>query len=147
LASISALGLNHFRPAGIPLVGDRSEAARFSDTRGKGLSISLEEARGLFEQDATLFLDARPLDHYLQGHIRGAVSLPLEAAEDRLMEAMEQLDTKKTLVTYCDGETCELSHDLALYLKESGFDNIRVLVNGWTLWKEAGLPVEAGTGS
>ena len=44
----------------------------------------------------------------------------------------------------CDGETCELSHDLALFLRDAGFVNTRVLVNGWTLWQQAGLPMEAG---
>ena len=51
-----------------------------------------------------------------------------------------QLDEKDTIITYCDGENCELSHDLAMYLKDMGFTNVRVLVNGWTVWQNAGLP-------
>jgi rhodanese-related sulfurtransferase len=34
-----------------------------------------------------------------------------------------------------------LSHDLALFLKDLGFTRVKVLVNGWTLWKEKNLPV------
>lgn len=144
LALFSALCLNHFRPSGIPLVGDWSQEARFSDAKGESLVISLEEARQGFERQALLFLDARPRDQYVQGHIRGALSLPWQDAEDCFLEVAEHLDSGKPMVTYCDGETCELSHDLALFLKASGFDNIRVLVNGWTLWREAGLPVATG---
>jgi rhodanese-related sulfurtransferase len=39
-----------------------------------------------------------------------------------------------------------LSHDLALFLRDAGFTDTRVLVNGWALWQQAGLPVEAASG-
>ena len=57
-------------------------------------------------------------------------------------EAADRLANAKAIVTYCDGENCDLSHDPALFLKEMGFENVRVLVNGWTVWHEAGLPTE-----
>ncbi|MEJ2658258.1 MAG: rhodanese-like domain-containing protein, partial [Desulfobacterales bacterium] len=47
-----------------------------------------------------------------------------------------------TIITYCDGETCELSHHLANFLIDAGFNNVRILVNGWTKWKNADLPIE-----
>lgn len=43
------------------------------------------------------------------------------------------------------GENCDLSHELALFLKQMGFPNTRVLVNGWTVWQELNLPVEGET--
>jgi 3-mercaptopyruvate sulfurtransferase SseA len=59
------------------------------------------------------------------------------------MEMADRLEGSGTIITYCDGESCELSHELALFLKEMGFANVRVLVNGWTVWQQAGLPTEA----
>jgi len=53
-----------------------------------------------------------------------------------------KLEEKDTLVTYCDGEDCALSHDLAMFLKDLGYGDVRVLVNGWTVWQDAGLPVQ-----
>jgi 3-mercaptopyruvate sulfurtransferase SseA len=47
-------------------------------------------------------------------------------------------------VTYCDGETCSLSEDLAKELMAMGYKQVKVLLNGWTRWNEAGLPVEKG---
>lgn len=47
------------------------------------------------------------------------------------------------IITYCDGDTCNLSKELALLLENLGFSKVRVLVNGWTVWQNAGLPVEA----
>jgi 3-mercaptopyruvate sulfurtransferase SseA len=45
------------------------------------------------------------------------------------------------IVTYCDGETCSLSEDLARELVSMGYEKVRVLSNGWTRWREAGLPI------
>ena len=43
-----------------------------------------------------------------------------------------------------DGDTCDLSKELALLLENPGFSKARVLVNGWSVWQQAGLSVETG---
>jgi len=86
-------------------------------------------------------VDARSESLYREGHIQGALNIPWQEVDRYFVEVMERLDPEKTIITYCDGETCELSHELALFLQEMGFQSVRVLVNGWTVWKEAGLPV------
>jgi rhodanese-related sulfurtransferase len=144
LALLLAVGVNQWRPGGIPLVGDWSADARFADASGHSLVIPLEEARGLFERDEILFVDARPENQYQEGHLPGALIIPWQEVDRYFMEAAEQLEEEKTLVTYCDGESCDLSHELALFLKDMGFTDVRVLVNGWTVWKQAGLPTEGG---
>lgn len=143
-AGLVSVSINHFCTRGIPLMGDWSEQARFSDAKGESLVIPLDQAVKLFQENAVLFVDARPGDEYTMGHIRGALSLPWQDLDAYYMDVIERLDAAKNIVTYCDGETCELSHDLALFLKDSGFKDVRVLVNGWTLWRDAGLPSEAG---
>jgi rhodanese-related sulfurtransferase len=60
------------------------------------------------------------------------------------MELIDRLNDAPMIITYCDGEHCDLSVELALYLKKMAFENVRVLVNGWTVWKQAGLPTESG---
>ena len=144
LAGLIAVGVNLFRTQRIPFVGDWSQEKRFPDNKGESLTITLEQAGDLFERDAALFVDARPRDQYARGHIRGALSLPWQDLDNYFMEIVDRLDTDKTIVTYCDGENCNLSHGLALFLKDSGFNDTRVLVNGWTLWRKAGLPVAVG---
>lgn len=142
LALCFALGLNHWRSDSIPLVGDWSEATRFSDASGESMVISLDQARQLFEQNGALFMDARPADQYAEEHIQGALSIPWQEAELYFEQAIERLESAKTIISYCDGETCELSHDLALFFKEMGFENVRVLVNGLSVWQQAELPTE-----
>jgi 3-mercaptopyruvate sulfurtransferase SseA len=50
------------------------------------------------------------------------------------------------VITYCDGESCNLSHELAVFLQDMGVEQVRMLFNGWTVWREAGLPVGQGDG-
>lgn len=141
-AGLLALTVNHWRGTPLPLIGDWSVSARVTDDEGKNLTIPLAKARQLFENKAAMFLDARPQSQYEEGHIRGALSLPWQDATTAFAEIAGQLEDQDSLITYCDGESCELSHDLALFLKDMGFADVRVLVNGWTVWQDAGLPTQ-----
>ncbi len=145
LGTALALAANHFRPDGLPLMADWSPQARFSAAEEAGLAVSLAEARALHARGA-VFLDARSPREYRAGHVKGALNLPWESFEEHFDAVMSDVPTEAAVVTYCDGEGCDLSHELALALQAFGYTNVRVLVNGWTLWREAGLPLESGPG-
>ena len=127
----------------MPLIGNWSPEARLTAETGKNMVISLEEAKRLFSAQGALFLDARPSVLYEEGHIKGARNVPWQSFGDYLDEIMD-IPEDAMIITYCDGETCSLSEDLAKELLSMGFENVRVLVNGWTRWKEAGLTTERG---
>lgn len=141
-ALILGFGVNAMRPGGIAWVGDWSAQTRYADEAGDTMVIPLEEARQLFAAGSVLFVDARSEDEYAAGHIAGAVSLPWQRVEERFMAVAERLEGGGRIIAYCDGETCELSHELAKFLKEMGFADVRVLVNGWSRWRRAGLPID-----
>jgi rhodanese-related sulfurtransferase len=143
-AAAIALISNHFRPAPLPLIGDWSPEARLTSPSGRQMAISLDEAKNLFQSKGSVFIDARPLEEFTKGHIQGAISLPWHEAEQRVMDVTADFANNTVIITYCDGDTCDLSKDLALFLENLGFTNARVLVNGWTVWRNAGLPVETG---
>ncbi len=143
-AAAVALISNHFRSSPLPLVGDWSQEARIISPSGRQMAISLDEAKGLHQSGGAVFLDARPFEEYTQGHIQGAISLPWHDAEQRVTDATRNLADDAVIITYCDGDTCDLSKDLALFLENLGFSKVRVLVNGWSVWRNAGLPVETG---
>jgi len=138
MACLLAASTNLLRANGIPFIGDWSPDARFADDSGQSPVISLKAASRMYTQDEAVFVDARPEREY----IKGAVSLPWQEANQRFIEVVSRLEGKKTVICYCDGESCELSHELALFLSDMGFKNVRVLVNGWTKWREAGLPTQ-----
>ena len=143
LSAVAAVAVNALRPDRLPLVGDWSVAARITTSTGERMDISLDEAENLFFTYAAVFIDARSEEDYARGHIQNARSLPWHDVDLKFLGVTEELDLEMPIVSYCDGETCELSHNLALFLRDAGFLNTRVLVNGWTLWQQAGLPTES----
>ncbi len=141
IAALLGISSALIRPDGIALIGNWADgAASISDTE----TISLQEARVRHQEGRALFVDARAEEEYQRGHIKGALSLPLAEAELGFVAIIEQLDASELVIAYCDGESCDLSHHLATFLREIGIAEVRVLVNGWTLWQQAGQPTSQG---
>jgi rhodanese-related sulfurtransferase len=144
-ASLVAFSINYLRNDRLQLFGNGSPEARLMDPSGKRLDISLAEAKKLFLQRSVVFIDARPQDDYEKGHIKGALGLPWNEVDRNFMRVTEDTSPDTPIITYCDGETCELSHNLAIFLLDMGFRNVRILINGWALWKKEDLPIESGS--
>lgn len=142
LAVASGLAVNLMRTDSIPFVQDWSVESRMSQDNGDSLTIPLAEAEALFKENKAVFLDARDKALFDEGHIQGAKNLPWYEVDDYFQEVVPGMDRETPVITYCDGESCNLSHELALFLKNMGFAEVRVLVNGWTLWQEKNLPIE-----
>ncbi len=106
--------------------------------------IGVAEALQLHLSGNAIFLDARDPDTYAQGHIPGALCVP-PTDLDRLWPQLAPLLEGKTIVTYCDGEACPLSRELAEALHVRGLMTpIVVFGNGWSLWQSEHLPVTTG---
>lgn len=95
---------------------------------------SAEDVKRLQEEGA-LILDVRPYAAFLEKHIKGAQSLPLEEIESA------KIDKSKKIVVYCGGPTCPLSGFAFEKLKKSGFDVVH-FHGGLEEWTNQGYPVE-----
>lgn len=141
---VAALVVNAVRPDGIPLIAEPAAEHVVALESGERIDIPLEAARQAWEAGEVQFLDARPASQYADGHIEGAISLPWLSFDQHADRVLPMLRDDATLITYCDGVQCSLSKELAKVLVDFGFPEVRVLVNGWSAWKEAGLPTELG---
>lgn len=143
MAVALSLGVNHFRHSGLPLLGERS-----SDAGSSGAAtfeepvVSMEEARALFLTNGAVFCDARPVEAYRYGHIQGALNLPEDNLDALLPDVMAKIPLDSVVIVYCDGQKCHLSKEVALQLSARGYSHVQVLVNGWSVWRDAGLPTE-----
>ena len=142
IAVFLGFSINQFRDSRLPLFDDGSMEARLITPSGELLDISLVEAKKLFLQEAAIIIDARPTDDYEKAHIKSARSLPWHEVDQRFMEVTKDISVDTPIIAYCDGETCKLSHNLANFLLDLGFTDVRILVNGLTKWQNAGLPIE-----
>ena len=141
LAALLGLLVNEFRPDRIALFADWSIEARIMENPGEFTLVSLEEARRLCASSRAVFIDSRSPEAYRQGHILCAENLPWEAMYEHMDRITAGIPMDATIIVYCDGEDCMLSEYVARELFYMGYDHVKVLVNGWTKWLEAGLPV------
>ncbi len=142
MSVLLAIAVNALRSSSLPWIGDYSEEARLTSPTGRKLAIPIEEAFHLYEQRKALFLDARSPSEYAAGHIAGALNAPLSEGEERLLQVLDGVPDFAVIITYCDGEGCTLSKELAIMIEAFGFPNVHVLVNGWSVWKKSGHPIE-----
>lgn len=146
LSTVVALMYNQLRPGKLAWIGDWTAESQLTLDTGENLVISLPEAESFFHANAALFLDARSALDFADGHIQGARSLPWVQFDALVDEVLQEVGPETIIITYCDGDNCNLSKDLALALMDRGYVNVRVLVNGWTVWQERSLPIATGTG-
>jgi rhodanese-related sulfurtransferase len=152
LAGISlalALVVNYFSPEGIPLVGQWDTAKGVITANPTGLYESKPQeidsvtlAKELFDSGDVLFVDARSSDNYEDGHISGAISLPVGEFDERIESFLNRYSTDQPIVTYCSGRTCEDSHNLARLLSDAGYTRVRIFIDGFPGWEVGGYPVE-----
>jgi 3-mercaptopyruvate sulfurtransferase SseA len=140
IAALPGLLVNEFRPDRIALFADWSIEARVMENPGEFTLVSLEEARRLCASNQAVFIDSRSPEAYRQGHILCAENLPWEAMYEHMDRITSGIPLEATIIVYCDGEDCMLSEYVARELFYMGYDHVKILVNGWTKWLEAGLP-------
>ncbi len=100
--------------------------------------VTVERVKGEFG-GKVLWLDARPEDQYVAGHIPEAKLLNEQGFNEQLFELIDVLQ-KNTLpvVIYCGGKKCESSRKIKERLVESlPMENVWVLKGGWPAWKKA----------
>ncbi len=101
--------------------------------------ISLAQAYELY-RDKILFIDARDSSEYVDGHIAGAVNLPLFSL-DEYNDRIASISKSDPVVVYCEGPDCDMSIRLGNELFSKGFRKVFVFFGGWEDWKEADYPV------
>jgi rhodanese-related sulfurtransferase len=146
---IVALTVNYFSPGGIALVGqwDTAQGVITANEKNDVVLNDLEIgdvslAKKLYDSQKFIFVDARSRDDYDEGHIKGAVSLPVGQFDEKIEAFLERYPPEKAIITYCSGRTCEDSHELAQLLLAFGFTEINVFIDGYPGWETEGYPIE-----
>ncbi|MBM2814626.1 MAG: Rhodanese domain protein [Ignavibacteria bacterium] len=98
------------------------------------LSVTYEQLIKALNRSNFVLIDARDKDKYEAGHIESAINIsPLWPDNDYIPKIMG-LPRDKTIICYCDGGTCDLSHELAKVLNEAGFKRVFIYIGGWDEW-------------
>jgi rhodanese-related sulfurtransferase/predicted transcriptional regulator len=95
-------------------------------------AISREELVKRLRGNDVVVVDVRPAEEFDAGHIRGAVSIPLDELDERLAE----LPADSEIVAYCRGTLCAYAHEAVRRLRAEGRP-ARRLEGGWPEWQLA----------
>ena len=122
---------------GEPAINPQGEDPGFP---AAGRYLGVNDLHGAIEAGFRLILlDARPTSDYLLEHISGAVSVPFF----QVSEVVDQLPMDTWIVCYCGcpHEESGLAADALIAL---GYDKVKVLDEGFFVWKDSGFPVSTG---
>jgi rhodanese-related sulfurtransferase len=130
----------------------RQEATRVRDSMenveilailASGKDINTDIAKKIYDRKLATFIDARPEDQYMAGHIKNAINIYAEQWQTGIPELVK-IPRDTPIVTYCGGgDECELSHDLAKNLRTFGFKSVAVYMGGITDWTAKKYPTGA----
>ena len=134
----AGLAGNRLSPRGLPVIPPPKVVPQADGY------LALDQAKALWHSGTALFLDARQPADYAAGHIGNALNLPAQSFAQYFVEVAPLLSPDSKFVLYCDGPECELSHRLREHLRQHGFTNTHLLFNGWSAWRQAGLPTGKG---
>lgn len=109
-ASLQKAHLNNF----IPKIGER-KVHRLLDTD-------------------TVFVDARISYDYEAGHLKGAVSIPIDVNDVEYRSVTNRINKDSSIVVYCQSAHCKFAERVAVKLVSDGFSDISIFRGGWAEW-------------
>ena len=109
----------------------------FLDSKDSMEPVPAKELWQRVKQGLVTVLDVRPPEEYAQGHIRGAINVPLTELKKRL----HHIPADQEVVAYCRGPYCLLAYEAVEVLRKKGI-KARRLEDGYPEWRLRGLPVE-----
>jgi rhodanese-related sulfurtransferase len=87
------------------------------------------------------FYDSRPANLFNKGTIEGAINISVTKFEEK--KGILPKDLTKTVVSFCQGYSCVLSHQIARKLMDLGFQNVLVYAGGYPEWEKTYAPASA----
>jgi rhodanese-related sulfurtransferase len=97
--------------------------------------VTAEETRAK-QQAGAVLVDARELSEWQQGHIPGAMHIPLGS----LSRCLQELNPSREVITICRSGHRSIS--AAQILQQGGFSQVSSMASGMIRWTRQGLPVQ-----
>lgn len=149
IAVITAFVANYFSPAGIAFFGEWDTSKGVITAKSKQdvvvRELEIEDvfmAKKIYDTGKYIFADARDHESFEEGHIKGAVSMPVNQFDENIVSFLEKYPISTPVVTYCSGRECDDSHKLAQYFFDEGYTNVNVFTDGYPAWEAEGYPIE-----
>jgi rhodanese-related sulfurtransferase len=106
------------------------------ESRRSGPSVSPQQAINLINQEDGVFLDVRDANDYKQGHIVGAVNIPVAKVSERMAELEKYKD--RPIVLVC--KMGQHSGTAGKQLKAADYEHVYKMSGGMMEWGNLQLP-------
>jgi rhodanese-related sulfurtransferase len=107
---------------------ERSHAAYFLPR------VSLPDAARRLAAGSAVFVDARYSADFGNGHIPGAINLPVTASAELASAIMRNVSQNAPVIVYCQSRSCPFSKAVAVSLLNKGYKSVELLDGGWAEW-------------
>jgi rhodanese-related sulfurtransferase/predicted transcriptional regulator len=119
------------RELGLKHIADMERLVKdFREKRSSLEALGIDELLTKMKSKNVVVLDVRPKTEYENGHIPGAVNIPI----DELATQLKKLPKNKEYVAYCRGPFCVFADDAVQILVQKGYKAKR-LEEGYPDWK------------
>jgi rhodanese-related sulfurtransferase/DNA-binding transcriptional ArsR family regulator len=108
----------------------------FREKRNSLEVLGMDELLTKMKSKNVIVLDVRPESEFKNGHIPGAINIPIE----ELATHLKNLPKNKEYVAYCRGPFCVFADEAVAVLNKKGYTAKR-LNEGFPDWALKGLPV------
>lgn len=102
--------------------------------------ISLADAKQAYDDGTAVFFDARTVDAYKEGHVKGAINVGFDNWEKKL----KSVPAGKSVIVYCSCPNEHSAAEMVSEMQKKGVKNTTALLGGTMAWKNAGYPMETG---
>ena len=141
-ASSMAKHIPDMAPTALPRAKSRREElfdAIIEHTRhNPHLTVDVEAAHDRWEAERPFVVDVRSVEEFAQGHIPGAVNIPLLELPDNQDQLPDNLDTP--MLTVCARGNISLPG--VLYINSLGYRDAHSITGGHNAWVEQGYPIQ-----
>ncbi len=146
VSAVLGAAANALRPEAtrLPWTGDWD---RHIETLAFRAGIPVTFLNGMRERigdPSVVVFDARVPVEYAAGHLPGAFSLPVAEVDRRIVDHVHRLTPETSILVYCGGLDCDDALELALRLREFGFQDLTLYPGGHAEWVEYGGAVRTG---
>ncbi|GAB4446523.1 MAG: hypothetical protein Kow0031_29160 [Anaerolineae bacterium] len=119
-----------------PPAQQQAVAAADSGALELPVNIDAQTVEQLRSRDDVVVLDVREDWEYAEGHVPGAVLLPLGQIPNRVSD----IPTDKTVLVVC--RSGNRSNQATQFLRQQGFENVHNMTGGMISWQQAGFDIE-----
>ena len=104
------------------------------------LVVDFPEVYEVWKDDKAVFVDGRTTDAFKEGHIPGAINIPVGEVSKQL--SLLPQDKNVRLIVYCGSISCPLSYQLKKQIKRYDYTNVQIFQRGIEGWQRFSYPLQ-----